>query len=74
MTKKLTLYSDEELIDNIKKYAKKHNTSVSKLVNDYFKKLLQKEKKSFVDMYAGILEEKNIDENDYKKYLEEKYL
>ena len=74
MTKKLTLYSDEELVRQIKEYAKRHHTSVSKLVNNYFRELLSKEKKSFVDMYAGILEGNEIDEEDYKRYLEEKYL
>jgi len=74
MTKKLTLYSDEELIENIKKYAKKHNTSVSKLVNDYFRELLNKEEKSLSDELYGVLEGTNIDEDDYKRYLEEKYL
>lgn len=74
MTKKLTLYSDEELVRQIKEYAKKHNTSVSKLVNEYFKELLSKEKRSFVEEYAGILEGTGVDEEDYKRYLEEKYL
>ena len=74
MTKKLTLYSDEELIKKIKKYAKEHNTSVSKLVNDYFRELLNKEEKSLSDELYGVLEGTNIDEDDYKRYLVEKYL
>ena len=41
MTSKITLYSEKELISEIKNYAKLKNTSVSKLVNDFFRNLLK---------------------------------
>ncbi len=44
MTAKITLYSEDELIVGIKKFAKNRNTSVSKLVNGFFKTLLADEK------------------------------
>lgn len=56
MTKKLTFHSDEELMRKIKEYAKKHNTSVSRLVNDYFKELGRKEGRSLSDELYGVLE------------------
>ncbi|CAA6804461.1 MAG: Unknown protein [uncultured Sulfurovum sp.] len=77
MSTKITLYSDEELINSIKLYAKEHNTSVSKIVNNFFKNLLQKEnpdtkRSKITDSLIGKL--KNIDEDTYKDYLQEKYL
>ena len=40
MTAKITLYSEEELLKNIKKFAKEQKISISKLVNDFFETLL----------------------------------
>jgi len=77
MATKITLYSDSDLIKEIKQYAKKHNTSVSKLVNKFFKNILHREKinnsGSLTEQLEGILENSNIDLKDYKKHLEEKY-
>lgn len=77
MSAKITLYSEEELINSIKLYAKEHNTSVSKIVNNFFKNLLQKEnldskRSKITDSLIGKL--KNVDENAYRDYLQEKYL
>jgi predicted urease superfamily metal-dependent hydrolase len=77
MTSKITLYSDEALIKEIKRYAKEQNTSVSKIVNHFFKNLLQSEKKehpksSITDSLTGILKESSTE--DYHKHLENKYL
>ena len=77
MTSKITLYSEEALIKEIKRYAKEQNTSVSKIVNQFFKNLLQSEKQKYpqstiTDSLTGIL--KQTQEEDYKSYLEEKYL
>jgi len=77
MANKITLYSDSNLINEIKQYAKEHNTSVSKLVNEFFKNILHREKinnsGSLTEQLEGILENSNIDLKDYKKHLEEKY-
>jgi len=80
MNAKITLYSDKELIEEIKRYSKLKGTSVSKIVNDFFKALLLKEKMpkkkstKITDKLYGILKNSEVSEDDYKKYLEEKYL
>jgi len=79
MTAKITLYSEKNLIEQIKIYAKEQNTSVSKIVNEFFSNLLQTQKlqnkKSKVtNSLVGVLKEKQIDETAYHNYLEEKYL
>ncbi len=40
MQTKLTLKVDESVIQSVKRYAKKHNRSLSKLVEDYFRNLI----------------------------------
>ena len=79
MTSKITLYSDKELIEQIKAYAKAHNTSVSKIVNTFFTNLLQVQepngsKSTITDRLQGKLKGKEVDEKQYRRYLEEKYL
>jgi len=79
MSAKITLYSEEELIKKVKHYAKEHNTSVSKIVNTFFKNLLQKNqsnngKSQITDSLTGKIKDTKIDESMYDKYLEEKYL
>ncbi len=79
MSAKITLYSEEELIEKIKIYAKEHETSVSKIVNNFFKNLLQKEKKSnkkskITDSLTGRIKDNTIDDSTYGDYLKEKYL
>lgn len=81
MTTKLNLTIEEKIAKQIKLYAEKKNISVSKIAEDYFKKLVSNKKKigeSFVDKHAGILNKyagKTI--NDLAKakqeYLKEKY-
>ncbi|PID47710.1 MAG: hypothetical protein CR967_03540 [Proteobacteria bacterium] len=84
MNARLTLYSERSLIDEIKKIAKENNTSVSRMVNEFFKKTLKdkrKEKKdgrTLMDL-AGCLKDANIPEDmSYKdimhQHWEEKYL
>jgi len=75
MNAKITLYSDKELIEKIKKYAKEKNTSVSNLVNEFFKALLEKEQDApITNSLSGILKNKNVSKDDYLKHIEEKYL
>lgn len=78
MTSKITLYSEKELIEEIKRYAKEQNTSVSKIVNEFFRNILHREKaiieeKSITHSLIGAIKVKTS-EDDYKKYLEDKYL
>jgi len=79
MTAKITLYSKKNLIEQIKIYAKEQNTSVSKIVNEFFTNLLQTQslqnkKSKITDSLVDVLKDKKIDETAYHNYLEEKYL
>lgn len=58
MTVKLNLTIDEEVVKRTKRYAKRTNTSISKMVQEYLDKTTKNEKtdkKSFVEKYAGSL-------------------
>lgn len=81
MSAKLTLQIDEQVIESAKIFAKNHQVSLSKLAENYFKTLVQKEGAQtpripgVVGELAGILKDKEIDnaKSDYIDYLEEKY-
>ena len=78
---KLTLRIDEKLIKRAKRYSKRSGKSVSGIVADYFS-LLEKNPTESIhpappDIIAsliGILKNRALKEDDYKKYLEDKYL
>jgi len=81
MQTKLTLRLEEALIQQAKNYAKEHDKSLSKVVADYFKVLTEKTKvikevdiAPVTSSLIGILDSSAIGEDDYKKYLEGKYL
>lgn len=80
MYTKLTLRLDEDLIRSAKKYANTTGKSVSQMVADYFYLLDKKVIKNpeqltpIVKTLKGSLKNTVIEENDYKKYLEDKYL
>jgi len=80
MNTKLTLRLEEELIKSAKNHANSIGKSVSQMVADYFYLL---DKKSFkkpikltpiVESLKGSLKHADINEDDYKSYLEDKYL
>ncbi|HYX09678.1 MAG TPA: DUF6364 family protein [Bacteroidales bacterium] len=80
MKNKLTLRLDDSLIRRAKKHAKQQGTSVSQMVADYFA-LIETEQPStdhglppITASLAGILKNQEVQEKDYKKHLEEKYL
>ncbi|MFH5834395.1 DUF6364 family protein [Halalkalibaculum sp. DA384] len=80
MKSKLTLRLDDSLIRRAKKRAKQKGTSVSQMVADYFA-LIETEQPSInrdlppiTASLTGILKNKEVQEEDYKKHLEEKYL
>jgi hypothetical protein len=78
MQTKLTLRLEDTLIQQAKDYAKDHNKSLSKVVADYFKIMTKKKTKiqlsPITNSLIGILDSNHVQEIDYKKYLEEKYL
>ena len=80
MKSKLTLRLDDSLIRRAKKHAKQKGTSVSQMVADYFS-LIETGQPStdrglppITDSLTGILKNQEVQEEDYKKHLEEKYL
>ena len=80
MQTKLTLRLEKRLVELAKAYADNQGKSVSKMVADYFM-LLNKSDEMQNDELApisrslkGSLGKLDVDETDYKKHLEEKYL
>lgn len=80
MNSKLTLKLNKNVIDSAKKYAKKRNASLSKMVEKYFMTLVEKKrgKKEYtplVEELSGVI---NLDiefnfKDSYSSYLSEKY-
>jgi len=79
METKLTLKLDQAVIQSVKVYAEKNNRSLSKLVEDYFKNLINENDKKknkispLVQELSGIISEKDINGINYIDYLEKKY-
>lgn len=82
MSAKLTLQLDEELIAAAKRYARAQRRSVAALVADYFAQLMAQPSTSsqpapigtITSQLRGALQAGNVDEHDYKRHLESKYL
>ena len=76
---KLTLNLEKDIIECAKVYAENHKRSLSKLVEDYFRKLLseqpQEEKKysPLVKELSGVISESDLTKTDYRAYLDKKY-
>ena len=67
MKARLNLTIDQTLLEEVKQYATLKNTSVSELVEEYFKVIIQPKKKSFVELIKELPKPK-IDENfDWKE-------
>ncbi|SMP03938.1 hypothetical protein SAMN06265339_0162 [Desulfurobacterium pacificum] len=76
MKTKLTLRLEKDAIEKAKEYSVKKGESVSQIVEKFFK-TLPTEKEEItptVKKLKGLLKNSNIDETDYKNFLEEKYL
>lgn len=80
MNAKLTLNMEKHLIESAKEYAAKTGKPLSRLVADFFQMLknsnAEKEPQlpPTVASLKGVLKGSGIHQDDYKKYLEEKYL
>lgn len=80
MITKLTLRMDEKLIESAKEYSAKTGKSVSRIVADLFEiikneKIVREESLTpTVKSLKGILKGKQLDETEYRKYLEDKFL
>lgn len=80
MQTKLTLRLEDQLIEQAKSYAAQAGKSVSQVVADYFKMLTTEKSKPIssstpiTKSLRGLLRDSELDEKDYKKYLEGKHL
>jgi hypothetical protein len=81
MQTKLTLRLEEELIARAKTYSQKVGKSVSQLFSDYIKMLPEPSESGgktralapIVRSMKGVLRGAKIDEQDYRRHLEDKY-
>ena len=78
MNAKLTLSMDSSVIASMKGYAAENNSSISQIVESFFKNLLSSQSKSkeispLVQELSGILPVEKNDKEDYIDYLESKY-
>lgn len=75
MNTKLTLRMDNSLIESAKQYSAESGKSVSKIVADLFtiiknEKTIKKQNLTpIVQSLKGIMRDKKVSKNDYKKYL-----
>lgn len=80
MQTKLTLRLEDHLIEQAKKYAAQAGKSVSQIVAEYFKLLTTEKSRRtppvtpITQSLRGLLRGSNLDEKNYKKYLEGKHL
>jgi len=78
MQTKLTLRVEDSLIEQAKNYAKQNDKSLSQIVADYFRALTENNQKlenaPFTHSLIGVLSASDVDEDDYIKHLEDKYL
>ncbi|MCX7114749.1 MAG: DUF6364 family protein [Gammaproteobacteria bacterium] len=77
MQTKLTLRLDNTLIKNTKLFAKQQGLSLSQLVSHYFSLLNKTSEQGCAPVthsLRGVLKTLNINKDDYKAYLEDKYL
>ena len=81
MQTKLTLRLEEQLIEQAKSYAARSGKSISQVVSDYFKVLTSppdqqqpRQSPPITRSLRGLLRNSQLDEDDYKQYLEEKHL
>ncbi len=79
MATELTIQLDDKLADKLRRISEIKGITISKLVSDYFKVLdvdaLQEKSEltPIVKSLMGVLKGANVDEQDYQKFLAEKY-
>lgn len=77
MNTKLTLNINKSIIENAKDYAKDHQISLSKLIENYLNSLVNSQKKDstvspLVESLTGVIPE-HSGESNYYEYLNNKY-
>jgi Family of unknown function (DUF6364) len=79
MDTKLTLSLDKKIIEQAKKYARRKNTSLSKLIENFLAKVTATDKEDIeisplVKSLSGVIKVKDADyRKGYTDYLAEKY-
>ncbi len=79
MDSKLTLKLDKEIIEQAKSYAKEHQVSLSKLIENYLQFIVSKKSEAaeispLVESLTGVIYmEKEDYKKDYSDFLAEKY-
>lgn len=79
MNTKLTLRLDDELIRSAKRYSNETGKSLSQMVGDYFALIAARDARESsmvsprVRSLVGALKGATVDEEDYRRHLEEKY-
>jgi len=73
-TKKLTLSVDEDVIRKAKRYSKRHDTSISRLVTEFLSSLSDEEgfEAPVVSRLRGVLPSE-VSVEEYRDHLAEKY-
>ena len=79
MNTKLTLNLNKEIIQEAKTYAKNNSVSLSKLIENYLNSLTRNSKKQatvspLVESLTGIIPSEYDEKNDYRNYIDQKYL
>jgi hypothetical protein len=79
MNTKLTLRLDEDVIRRAKEYSREVGKPVSRLVEDYFRVVTappvsESDLPPLVKSLRGCIAGSEVDEDDYRRYLEKKYL
>jgi hypothetical protein len=72
---KLTVRVPRDLIENVKRYAAENNTTITDLIETYFRRILTQQTLDdapIVRRLSGILTE-NVSLQDYREHLEGKY-
>jgi len=74
---KLTLRLEKEVIEMAKAYSSEKGESLSQLVEKFFKAVSSEKETDITPLVKelkGFIKDAQVDESDYKKFLEEKYL
>ena len=79
MNTKLTLNLDKEIIEEAKNYAKSQSVSLSKLIENYLNSLTRASKNKLavsplVESLTGIIPADYDEKEDYRNYIDQKYL
>ena len=73
---KLTVRVPRNLLEGAKRYAEEHDTSLTRLISEYLHRLSVEtdthKDAPVVQRLSGILSQ-DVDVDDYRRYLEEKY-